>query len=50
VEILKEKFDSVNSFGPMQVVEFHNDTDPSTRDEQARRSFELVQHFLSKLN
>jgi hypothetical protein len=44
---LREKFDAVNSYGPMQVVEFHNDTDQPSREEQARRAFELVQKFIS---
>lgn len=44
---LREKFETVNSYGPMQVVEFHNDPDPSSRDEQSRRAFELVQKFIS---
>lgn len=49
VEILKEKFESVDSYGPVQVVEFHDETDDAVRDEQARRSFELVQRFLSEI-
>lgn len=44
---LGEKFEAVDSYGPMQVVEFHNDPDPSSRDAQARRAFELVQKFIS---
>jgi predicted nucleotidyltransferase len=49
VEILKEKFESVNSYGPMQVVEFHNETDESVREEQSRRAFELVRRFLTEI-
>ena len=49
VEILKEKFDSVDSYGPMQVVEFHNETDEAVREEQARRAFELVKRFASEI-
>lgn len=49
VEILKEKFESVDSYGPLQVVEFHNETDESVRDEQSRRAFELVKAFLSQI-
>lgn len=44
---LSEKFITVDSYGPMQVVEFHNDLDQSSREEQARRAFELVQKFIS---
>lgn len=49
VKILREKFETVDAFGPMQVVEFHNATDPEERDAQARRAYELVQKFLSML-
>jgi len=45
--ILREKFEAVDSYGPMQVVEFHNDPDQPSRDEQARRALELVQKFIS---
>lgn len=44
--ILREKFATVNSFGPQQVVEFHDSAQPEERDLQARRAFELVQKFL----
>lgn len=47
VKILREKFAAVDAYGPMQVVEFYDDMDPATRDERARRAFELVQAFLS---
>jgi hypothetical protein len=46
LEILREKFASKDSYGPLQVVEFHS---PSSADERAiiaRRAFELVQTFL----
>jgi hypothetical protein len=49
IEILKEKFESVDSYGPMQVVEFHNETDESVREEQSRRAFELVRRFLTQI-
>ncbi len=49
VEILKEKFQGVDFYGPMMVVEFHNDTDDSVREEQARRAFELVQQFVFEI-
>ena len=47
VEILREKFASVDAFGPQQLVEFHNATDAETQAMHARRAFELVQKFLS---
>lgn len=46
IEILKEKFAAVDSYGPVQVVEFHNSTNVVEREQQARRAFELVQEFL----
>ncbi len=49
VEILKEKFSSVDAFGPQQIVDFHSSSDPETRIMHARRAFELVQRFLSLL-
>lgn len=41
--------ESVNSYGPTQVVEFHNDSATDTRDQQARRAYELVREFLSEV-
>jgi predicted nucleotidyltransferase len=49
IGFLQEKFESVNSYGPMQVVEFHNDVEAETREEQARRALELVQQFLAEI-
>lgn len=49
IAYLTVKFESVDSYGPMQVVEFHNDTDLEARQEQARRAYELVQQFLSEI-
>jgi hypothetical protein len=49
VEILREKFASVGSFGPQQLVEFHAVTEQQSRDMTARRAFELVQKFLRLL-
>ena len=46
VEILREKFASVDAFGPQQLVEFHNSPDASTQAMHARRAYELVQKFL----
>ena len=47
IGILKEKFASVDSFGPRQVVEFYSSPDPETQSIQARRAYELVNRFLS---
>ncbi|MFK5923764.1 MAG: nucleotidyl transferase AbiEii/AbiGii toxin family protein [Verrucomicrobiota bacterium] len=47
VTILKEKFKSVDSYGPMQVVSFHDSTSKTIQREQARRAFELVKQFIS---
>jgi predicted nucleotidyltransferase len=49
VEILREKFASVESFGPGHVVEFLDLPDRDAQAMQARRAFELVQKFLSVL-
>lgn len=46
VSILREKFASVNSFGPRQVVEFHASPHADEQAIQARRAFELMQEFL----
>ncbi|MBP6603079.1 MAG: nucleotidyl transferase AbiEii/AbiGii toxin family protein [Verrucomicrobiales bacterium] len=50
ISLLEEKFETVDSFGPMQVVAFYNSPNEETRNEQARRSFELVQSFVSLVN
>jgi hypothetical protein len=49
IEIPREKFASVESFGPGQVVEFLDLQDVDAREMHARRAFELVQKFLSLL-
>lgn len=49
IDILKEKFDSVDAFGPQQVVEFHNSSDPDLRAVHARRAYELVRSFLTRV-
>jgi hypothetical protein len=49
IEILREKFESVDAFGPGQLVEFYS---PQLQEEQemvARRAYELVQRFLTML-
>lgn len=49
LEILREKFASVDAFGPHQLVEFHAAPDAETQAMHARRAYELVQKFLSLL-
>jgi hypothetical protein len=46
IEILREKFDSVGTFGPQQLVQFHNSANREEQEMQARRAYELVQQFL----
>jgi len=41
IEILRDKFTSVEDFGPTQVVEFLDFPAPDTQAMQARRAFEL---------
>lgn len=45
LDILREKFATVNSFGPQQVVEFHQSANPEEQAIQARRAYELVREF-----
>jgi hypothetical protein len=49
IEILREKFTSVGSFGPQQLVEFHSAPDAETQAMHARPAYELVHKFLSLL-
>jgi hypothetical protein len=49
VAILREKYASVDAFGPQQLVEFHGSPDPAIQAMHARRAFELVQKFLGLL-
>jgi hypothetical protein len=49
IEILQEKFATVDAFGPQQFVEFHQAVDPEERAMQARRAYELVQRLLESL-
>lgn len=48
IDILREKFAAVDSYGPIQVVEFHDSANGDEREQQARRAFELVQTFLQQ--
>lgn len=47
IEILREKFASVDGFGPQQLVELYAAPDTETQAIHARRAYELVQKFLS---
>lgn len=49
VAILREKFVSVEAFGPQQLVEFHAAPDSESRAMHARRAYELVQKLLAML-
>lgn len=49
VGILQEKFATVDSFGPQQVVEFGNSANEEERAMQARRAYESVQEFLKRM-
>jgi len=46
IQMLRDKFDTVNSYGSQQVVVFHNAADPDTQAMHARRAFETVQKFI----
>lgn len=45
--ILREKFATVDGFGPGQVIEFLDLSSREAQEIQARRAFELVQKFLT---
>jgi hypothetical protein len=47
IGILRKEFAAVDYFGPQQVVEFRNASNPEERIMQARRAYELVQRFLN---
>ena len=49
MEILREKFAAIDSYGTVQVVEFYNSVNSGEREQQARRAFELVQEFLKQV-
>lgn len=50
IEFLKEKFASTEAYGPQQVVNFHNASDPLERAITARRAYELVQSCLARID
>ena len=47
IEILREKFATIDAFGPQQLVEFHNAPDKESQEMHARRAYELVGAFLA---
>lgn len=49
IEILGEKFQTVEHYGPLQLAVFHDAVDVNERAMHARRAFELVQKLLSLL-
>ncbi len=49
IEILADKFATVDAFGPGQIIEFYGSPDPETQAMQGRRAFEMVQQFLRYL-
>jgi hypothetical protein len=49
IDILREKFKSIEHYGPQQLAIFHDSADPDERAMHVRRSFELVQKLLSLL-
>lgn len=49
IAILSEKFASADDYGPQQVVELHNSSDPEEQDQQANKACFLVQEFLDKV-
>lgn len=49
IDILREKFETVDHYGPQQLAVFHDSTDDDERAMHARRAFELVQKLLSLL-
>lgn len=46
---LREKFKSVDAYGPQQVVAFYNSSNQEERDIQAQRAYQLVNTFLEKV-
>ena len=49
IKILREKFASVDHFGPQQVATFHQSGTHDEGDRHARRAYELVQKLLRAL-
>jgi Nucleotidyl transferase AbiEii toxin, Type IV TA system len=49
IDILGQKFKTVDHYGPQQLPVFHDSTDEEERAMHSRRAFELVQKLLSLL-
>jgi hypothetical protein len=49
IQILHEKFQTVDDYGPQQLAVFHDSSDSEERALYARRAYELVQRLLSLL-
>jgi hypothetical protein len=49
IDSLREKFATVDHYGPKQLAIFHDSTDDDERAMHARRAFELIQKLLSTL-
>jgi hypothetical protein len=49
IDILRQKFKTVDHYGPQQLAVFHDSTADDERAMDARRAFELVQKLLSLL-
>jgi predicted nucleotidyltransferase component of viral defense system len=49
IEILREKFDPVDHFGPRQLAIFHDSTEDDEKAMLGRRAFELVDALLRSL-
>jgi hypothetical protein len=47
MEHVRDKFATVDSFGPQQVASFYGDAESQAEDLHARKAFELVNRFLA---
>lgn len=50
LEILVEKFATVSSYGPQQLVSFHNAPTQEIREQQSQRAYQLVQAFIKEIH
>ncbi len=50
VRVLREKFETVDHYGPQQLAIFHNSTNSEEHAMHARRAYELVQKLLGLLS
>jgi hypothetical protein len=49
VRILRDKFQTVDHYGPQQLALFHDAADEEERSMHARRAYELVQALLGQV-